>query len=101
MRVVSGSRGRAGRRWAHSSGARTCQPAKAFEIAITALGVHVSSWRYDFEETPGGCTVTESWEDHRPFWTRPGSRMMGDHSGDHARQEMVATLANLAAAAGS
>jgi hypothetical protein len=76
-----------------------CQPGKAFEIAITSGPIAVANWRYDFEEAPDGCRVTESWCDHRASWFLPLSRMMGDHSAAHAEQEMAATLANLAKAA--
>ncbi|HEY1827518.1 MAG TPA: SRPBCC family protein [Acidimicrobiales bacterium] len=87
------------RRWSTTAKVIDCQPGTAFEIAITSFGFHVASWRYDFEPTPDGCTVTESWNDKRPVWMKPGSRLMGDHSGAHARQEMAATLANIAKAA--
>jgi len=87
------------RRWGTKVTVVDCQPAKAFEIAVTSGPLTVANWRYDFEETATGCRVTESWDDRRAPWFRVVSRAMGDHSGAHARQEMAATLDNLAAAA--
>src|SRR5580658_10237233 len=46
------------RRWSTTAKVVDCQPGSSFEIAITSLGVHVASWRYDFQETSGGCKVT-------------------------------------------
>jgi hypothetical protein len=87
------------RRWGTKATVVDCQPGKAFEIAITSGPIAVSNWRYDFEDTPGGCKVTESWRDNRASWFTTVSRMMGDHSAAHAEQEMTATLANLAKSA--
>ena len=84
------------RRWGTKATVIDCQPGKAFEIAITSGPMAVANWRYDLEETPSGCLVTESWTDHRPPWFRVVGRAMGDHSAAHAEQEMAATLANVA-----
>ncbi len=66
---------------------------------MTTGPLAVANWRYEFEETEGGCRVTESWEDHRTRWFTFLARIVGDHSAAHAEQEMATTLANLAAAA--
>jgi uncharacterized protein YndB with AHSA1/START domain len=87
------------RRWSTTVKVVECQPGRAFEIAVTKMGMPVSHWRYDIEETPTGCAVTESWDDHRAAWMRLVSSPMGDHSGDHAKTEMAATLAKVAQAA--
>jgi hypothetical protein len=42
--------------------------------------------------------VTESFEDRRKPWFAFIARTMGDHSSEHAEQEMTQTLANLAEA---
>jgi hypothetical protein len=76
-----------------------CEPAKVFEIAVSKMGMPVSHWRYDIVETAGGCLVTESWDDQRSGWMKVVARPMGDHSGAHAKTEMAATLANIAAVA--
>lgn len=87
------------RRWSTTARVVDAVPGRSFEIAITFAGFSVASWRYEFEDTPVGCRVTESWRDNRAVWQRVVGRVMGDHSGTHARQEMASTLANLAAVA--
>jgi hypothetical protein len=74
-------------------------PGKSFEITVTFAGFPVANRRYEFEPAPGGCLVTESWRDNRSDWQRVVCGVMGDHSAAHARQEMAATLANLASVA--
>jgi hypothetical protein len=86
------------RRWSTTATVVACEPARAFEIAVSAGPLSVANWRYEFEETRQGCRVTESWMDRRGTFTALMGRVLGDHSADHARQEMAATLANLAAA---
>jgi len=84
------------RRWSTKVRVVDCVPGEAFEIAVSFTGFAVANWRYDIEPTPGGCRVTESWDDHRAPWMRIVSSPMGDHSGEHAQVEMAATLANIA-----
>jgi uncharacterized protein YndB with AHSA1/START domain len=86
-------------RWSTKVTVVECKPARVFEIAVSKMGQPVSHWRYDIAETAGGCLVTESWDDHRSGWMKVVARPMGDHSGDHAKTEMEATLANIATAA--
>jgi Polyketide cyclase / dehydrase and lipid transport len=86
------------RRWSTTATVVACEPARAFEIAVSAGPLSVANWRYEFEETQQGCRVTESWIDRRGTFTALMGRVLGDHSADHARQEMAATLSNLAAA---
>jgi hypothetical protein len=76
-----------------------CEPGVVFEFAVTSGPLAVASWRYEFEETDGGCRVTESWVDQRKRWFAALARVMGDHSAEHAETEMKSTLANLATAA--
>ena len=87
------------RRWSTTATVIDCQPAKAFEIAITLGPMAVANWRYEFEGTPDGCRVTESWTDRRTGWMKVLARPVGVHDEAHARGEMTATLARLAAAA--
>ena len=87
------------RRWSTTATVIDCLPGKVFEIAITFGPLPVSHWRYEFEETATGCRVTESWSDHRAGWMKVVSRPMGVHDDAHAKSEMAATLAKLAAAA--
>ncbi|GAB2808657.1 SRPBCC family protein [Lentzea nigeriaca] len=42
-----------------------------FAFEVKSLGMAVSRWQYDIEETPSGCRVTESTWDRRPAWYKP------------------------------
>ena len=86
------------RRWTTNVTVVVYEPNAAFEFAVTTGPLPVARWRYDFEETDGGCRVTESWVDERKRWFTILARVAGDHSAAHAEKEMAATLANLAAA---
>ena len=85
-------------RWTTDCTVVECEPGRVFEFAVRSGRLAVANWRYEFEETDGGCRVTESWEDQRKRWFALAARFLGDHSADHAEQEMGATLVNLAAA---
>jgi hypothetical protein len=89
------------RRWSTTATVVDCEPGRTFEIAVTfgPVKLPVANWRYEFEDADSGCRVTESWQDHRTAWMRFVARPMGDHSAEHARSEMAATLGNLARAA--
>jgi hypothetical protein len=87
------------RRWSTTVRVVEAEPGRSFEIAVTFTGLPVANWRYEFEDTPSGCRVTESWRDNRAAWQRVMGRPMGDHSEAHTRRQMATTLANLAAAA--
>jgi len=84
------------RRWSTMATVVECDPGRSFEIAISKGPL--ANWRYEFEETPAGCRVTESWIDHRKVWMRLVSRPLGSHGAAHAKEEMAATLSNLASA---
>jgi hypothetical protein len=86
------------RRWQTRVTVIDCQPGKVFEIAVTFGPLAIANWRYEIETTPAGCRVVESWFDHRTTLMRMIAPVMGDHSADHARLEMAATLSKLAAA---
>ena len=97
--VFKGTNKNGFRRWSTTVTVIACEPNKVFEFAVTSGPLAVANWRYEFEETDDGCRVTESWVDHRKRWFAAVARLMGDHSAEHAEQEMAATLARLAAAA--
>ena len=86
------------RRWTTNVTVIGCEPGKLFEFAVTTGPLQVATWRYEFEDTDAGCRVTESWVDQRKKWFTFLSRVAGDHSAQHAEQEMQKTLANLSAA---
>jgi hypothetical protein len=56
------------RRWSTSVVVEAADPGREFAFRTAFWGVPVSLWRYTFVPTPGGCTVTESWADRRPWW---------------------------------
>ncbi len=87
------------RRWSTAANVVACEPGCLFEIAVTTGRMPVARWRYEFEPTPEGCLVTESWLDERSILLRVGGRVLGAHDAAHAHKEMAATLANVAAAA--
>jgi hypothetical protein len=96
--VFSGKNRSGFRRWSTTVTVIECLPGTSFEIAITFGPFAIANWRYEFEETATGCRVTESWHDQRTPLMLRVSPAMGDHSAAHAKTEMAATLANLAAA---
>jgi hypothetical protein len=53
------------RRWSTVVRVRTCEPPSRFAFDVRSLGMAVSNWSYDIAARPGGCTVTETWEDRR------------------------------------
>ncbi len=87
------------RTWTTTATVVACEPGQVFEIAVTTGRLRVARWRYEFEATPGGCLVTESWRDERNLFIRVGGRVLGAHDAAYTHKEMAATLANLAGAA--
>jgi hypothetical protein len=87
------------RKWTTTATVVACEPGKVFEIAVTTGRLPVSRWRYEFEATPEGCLVTESWVDERNAFIRVTGRVLGAHDAAHTHKEMATTLANLAVAA--
>jgi ligand-binding SRPBCC domain-containing protein len=87
------------RRWSTKVTVVGCEPAKVFEFAVTSGPLEVANWRYEFEDTEGGCRVTESWVDKRKPWFATLARVMGEHSASTAERQMAQTLDNLARAA--
>jgi hypothetical protein len=96
--VFQGTNRNGVRRWSTTVTVTGFDPGTLFEFAVTSGPLEVSHWRYDFEDTESGCRVTESFEDRRKPWFAFVARTMGDHSSEHAAQEMTETLANLAQA---
>ncbi|MCZ7627967.1 MAG: SRPBCC family protein [Microthrixaceae bacterium] len=89
------------RRWSTLATVVECNPGKSFAFDITAGPVKVARWRYDLEPTEHGCTIAESWEDHRSaLFARTTSLLTGvtDRAGQN-RRNMTATLDALARAA--
>ena len=97
--VFKGNNRNGFRRWSTKVTVVGCEPAKVFEFAVTSGPLEVANWRYEFEETDGGCRVTESWVDKRKPWFAAVARVMGEHSAGTAERQMAQTLENLAKAA--
>jgi uncharacterized protein YndB with AHSA1/START domain len=79
------------------------QPGRVFSFRVTAPGLKVAEWRYEFEATAIGCRVTETWIDQRGVVVKTlGKPVSGvaDRAG-HNRAGMEQTLERLAAAAES
>lgn len=96
---------RSGRfRWNTDVVVTVAQPGEEFGFDVTLGPFKVANWHYRFEQPDGteGATtrVVETWTDHRvPVFGTIGSLFIGvrDRPGRN-RQNMEATLANLAAA---
>ena len=53
------------RRWSTTVQVTACEPGRRFAFDVTSGGLSVATWSYDVAERPGGCTLTETWEDRR------------------------------------
>jgi Polyketide cyclase / dehydrase and lipid transport len=74
------------RKWTTTATVVACEPGKVFEIAVTTGRLRVSRWRYEFEATPEGCLVTESWVDERNAFIRVTGRVLGAHDAAHTHR---------------
>jgi hypothetical protein len=76
-------------------------PGRRFSFRVTAFGLDIADWAYDFEPTPTGCRVTESWTDLRPRWFKGPARVatgVADRP-SHTAAGAATTLERLAARA--
>ena len=53
------------RRWSTDVSVVACEPGRTFAFDVTSLGMGVARWSYDVALRPGGCRVTETWQDRR------------------------------------
>jgi uncharacterized protein YndB with AHSA1/START domain len=91
------------RQWTTAGVVREAEPGRRLIFDITAVGVRVARWIYEFEPTAEGCRVTETWIDQRGGMARAlGKPVSGvaDRAA-HNRAGMEQTLERLAAAAES
>jgi hypothetical protein len=79
------------------------EPGRLLTFRIKAMGLRVAEWRYEFETTPNGCRVTETWIDQRgPIVKALGKPVTGvQDRTSHNRVTMDKTLENLKSAAES
>jgi uncharacterized protein YndB with AHSA1/START domain len=77
------------------------EPGRVLSFRITAVGMKVAVWRYTFEPTDSGCSVTETWTDERNALIKALSKPVSGVSdrATHNRAGMEQTLVNLKAAA--
>ena len=99
--TFKGTNERNGRRWSTVATVTAYEPGVRFAFATKAGPLRIATWRYDFEPTDAGTTVTETYIDERgKLITVVGARLTGVTDRDtHNRQSMEATLAALDAAA--
>jgi uncharacterized protein YndB with AHSA1/START domain len=79
------------------------EPGRRFSFAVSAVGLRIADWAYEFEPTAGGCRVTETWTDRRGrIATMLGKPVSGvEDRAAHNRAGMEQTLDRLKAAAES
>ena len=53
------------RRWSTSVTVTDCEPGRSFAFDVASVGLAVSRWSYEITPRPGGCTLTETWQDRR------------------------------------
>ena len=58
------------RRWSTSCKVTDAQPGKRFAFRVSAYGMPVADWVYEFAPSGTGCSVTESTTDRRGFVIR-------------------------------
>jgi uncharacterized protein YndB with AHSA1/START domain len=78
-------------------------PGRRFSFRVTAVGLKVAEWVYDFEPTAAGCRVTETWIDQRGRIAKALGKPVsgvGDRA-SHNRAGIEQTLDRLATAAES
>ena len=85
---------RSGRASARSS---SVSPVARSASSIKAVGLKVAEWRYEFETTPTGCRVIETWIDQRgPIIKALGKQATGvKDRAAHNQITMRQTLENL------
>jgi uncharacterized protein YndB with AHSA1/START domain len=79
------------------------EPGRLLSFRVTAMGLKVAEWRYEFETTATGCRATETWIDQRgPIAKALGKPVSGvEHDAAYSRAGMEQTLERLKSAAES
>jgi carbon monoxide dehydrogenase subunit G len=99
--VFVGHNGAGRRRWSTRSTVVRSEPGRAFAFDVAGLRQAVARWSYEVEPTPGGCRLTESWQDRRGRLLRllgPIATGVSDRTAYTARS-IEQTLAGIRAAA--
>jgi hypothetical protein len=66
--VFKGTNRNGWRRWTTRCKITDAEPGRQFAFNVSHTGVPVARWQYDIAPANGGCSVTESTWDRRPFW---------------------------------
>jgi len=76
--VFRGTNRNDGHTWTTTCTVTTANPGVAFAWDVTSGPVRIAHWRYEIDARAGGCRVTESMWDDRPWWLkRIGHRLTG------------------------
>ena len=90
-------------RWSTNGEVVEATAGRAFAFDVTSLGQAVARWGYRIEPDAdgAGCTLTETWDDHRRgiFKTVTGMALQVPDRARHNTLGMEATLAKMKAAA--
>ncbi len=89
------------KRWNTTGRVVDVEPGRRFAFRISAVGLPVAEWGYEFEDTAGGCRVTETWTDRRGHIVKSLAKPVSgvaDRAG-HNRRTMEVTLRRLKEAA--
>lgn len=91
-------------RWSTRCTVLVANPGGCFAFKVAVPGFPISTWRYDFAESEGITTVTESWFDERSGANGTALKLVGQllipgSRPDHNRANIRATLAALKTAA--
>lgn len=91
------------KRWTTVGRVTDSDPGRTFRFRVTSSRFPVADWGYQFEVTPSGCLVTESWRDRRGRLVRVlGKLVTGvEHDAAYSRAGMEETLARLQSVAES
>lgn len=88
-------------RWTTTCTVTAAEPGRRFAFDVDFAGVPIARWAYDLEQTPTGCTVTESWDERRgrPLQIASVPLMGIADRAEHNRRSMQTTLTALRLAA--
>jgi hypothetical protein len=87
--------------WTTACTVTGCEPGSVFAFDVKAGGMKISRWEYRFEDSDGGCLVSESWTDRRGWLARTlGGMVSGVRDrAPHNEATMQETLVRVAAEA--
>jgi Polyketide cyclase / dehydrase and lipid transport len=99
--VFRGTNRNGWRRWTTKCQVTDADSGKRFAFDVSHTGVPISRWQYEIAASDGGCTVTESTWDRRPWWYKtPAGLVTGVVNRAGANSEHIhATLQRLKARA--